>query len=32
MLDVLKPDEAEAIHQYLIQRAHDLQKELAAKK
>jgi quinohemoprotein ethanol dehydrogenase len=30
MLDVLKPDEAEAIHQYLIQRAHDLQKELAA--
>src|SRR3546814_13163702 len=26
MMDVLKPADADAIHQYLIQRAHDLQR------
>ncbi|NGY05765.1 PQQ-dependent dehydrogenase, methanol/ethanol family [Solimonas terrae] len=30
MMDVLSADDADAIHQYLIQRAHDLQKQLAA--
>ena len=31
VMDKLKPDDVEAIHQYVIKRAHDLKKELSAR-